>query len=379
MTIVFGEIDATRPQTHACVIAVGAYHHLAGGDAAPMAIDMPLGQLGSPVPSALALVDWLRTKFANPDAPLGSIDLITSPCVEAKTANGDVTVEEATIAAILRACAAWFERCDAHPQNVALFYFCGHGVMRANTALLASDFGESPLNPFMQALDVDKLRLGMGRCKASTQLYFVDACRQMPYWVKEQLDLDAQVPIPPQLTAPQRSDHVVLMSAAPLERAYGVATQPSRFTRALIASLEGRAARRIAGRWQVSTADLGFAVTRTVDRLVRMEQAQPQTVSPGGSPRGARVHVCPTAPTVPLDIAVSPNAAAACVSVRLVKPNGDVVWTRPRGPEQPWSAEIVVGSYQLSGTFDPADGFTDAANPDVLVLPPEAAESLQVT
>jgi hypothetical protein len=379
MTLVVSDVDAARPQTHALAIGVGEYEHLPGGDGDTTPFHGGLGQLGSPVPSALAFADWVCTRLANPSAPLGSLELLLSPAGQAKGRDGaPIAVESAGIEAIERAVERWFARCNARPDNVACFYFCGHGVMRTRLTLLARDFGASALNPFAQALDFEKLRLGMGRCAAGTQLFFVDACRQIPIEARELLDLDAAVPVPPLLSAPQRSDHLVLSAAAPGERAYGVAGQPGRFTRALLEALGGLAARRERGRWQVGTADLGLAVVRALERLAAAEGAPAQAASPEGSPRGAVVHVLPGAPEVPLDVEIAPEEAAPHVTVRVVCRDGKVASERAAGPGARWSTRVAAGLYDLAIACAPGSGWKDAVVSEVPVLPPGDAETVEV-
>jgi hypothetical protein len=74
----------------------------------------------------------------------------------------------------------WHDRCDADPENVAVFYFCGHGIEADTLALLMEDFGKRPKNPWTQAMGFSLTRLGMTLCQAKTQFYFIDACRSVP-------------------------------------------------------------------------------------------------------------------------------------------------------------------------------------------------------
>jgi len=183
--------DAAKPQTHAIVIGVGDYPHLRGGslyDAAASPVTMGLKQLTSPVVSATAFANWLVTKHSNPAAPLGSVELLLSPG-DYQPPGDDaprVTVETATMENIQNAFDRWYERCDtlngkahdAAKDNVGIFYFCGHGVEYEVLALLPEDFGASKNRPWDTSIDFTKTWYGMGDCKAQTQCYFIDACRE---------------------------------------------------------------------------------------------------------------------------------------------------------------------------------------------------------
>ena len=72
----------------------------------------------------------------------------------------------------------WFNAANQHEQNIAIFYFCGHGFVVGDiTACLAQDYGLSELDPFKYAFDPEALVAGMLRCKAEQQVFLFDACR----------------------------------------------------------------------------------------------------------------------------------------------------------------------------------------------------------
>ena len=183
MTLVF-EQDVAGPATHALIIGVGGYDHLDGGASdhklEPAGKYGNLGQLTSPPKSACALAaaltaipreDWL--------APLGTVDLLVS------TAPGDDDpggtggpYERATRTAIQEAFDRWWVRCESNPDNVAVFFFCGHGLQASSHVLLPTDFGATG-NPWAQAIDFNRTRDAFLTNKAKTQVFLVDACREV--------------------------------------------------------------------------------------------------------------------------------------------------------------------------------------------------------
>jgi hypothetical protein len=107
---------------------------------------MSLKQLSSPPLSAVALASWFlgrqnptpgATGFHNPNAPLATVEMLFSPSQPyTRPDSAEVLVEAATRANIAQGFERWLERAAAHDENVAVFYFCGHGVMQRLLATL---------------------------------------------------------------------------------------------------------------------------------------------------------------------------------------------------------------------------------------------------
>lgn len=145
---------AERPQTHALIIAPGA----PGG----------LPPIHSSTPSASVLSSWLQKDFVNPEAPLGSLDILTAP-------HPDTTLPPATGAVIASAVKEWLQRAALHPDNIALFYFAGHGFAdptRSDQLLVPSDASQETLG---DVLSVNELLKALDHCDANRQLVLIDA------------------------------------------------------------------------------------------------------------------------------------------------------------------------------------------------------------
>ena len=191
MTLVFGneELD-NEPRTHAIVIGVGDYVHLPeiAFDSTNIKNTFGLTKLSSPPISAINFAHWLMGSkhvdgvekswgLQNQNAPLGTVELLTTaPQFETRTCS--LTIEQPNISNIESAFHRWFQRGNTNKNNVALFYFCGHGVQKSDKdhLLLASDFGNS-LNPWQDSFNFTKTYQGMVECQASVQCFFIDACR----------------------------------------------------------------------------------------------------------------------------------------------------------------------------------------------------------
>ncbi len=222
------------PATHVLIIGAGEYRHLADGPQ-PNAEPWGLGQLPGAAVSARHFLDWMRTRFHNPDAPLGSIEhLITG------AEGAGLGSEEPTMAGIRAAFNRWNGRASAHAGNIAIFYFAGHGVLKGtDTGLLATDFAQpGNANVMLEAIHVEETVQGMLSCRADQQCFIIDACRT------------SEEPLLKKMTRPGISlataddkdvrpiPQPVIFASGLNQASHQIAGAPSPFTHALIESLE---------------------------------------------------------------------------------------------------------------------------------------------
>src|SRR5260370_12380507 len=79
MTTVWDQTQAGQPHTHVVLRGVGTYRHIRGGKDYKAELPVSnLRQLTSPPISARKFADWLLKELHNPDAPLGSVELLLS-------------------------------------------------------------------------------------------------------------------------------------------------------------------------------------------------------------------------------------------------------------------------------------------------------------
>jgi hypothetical protein len=197
---------------------------------------------------------------------LGSVDVLVSPIPDGAARQGKRRHMTATLGAIEKAYERWFDRCNANPDNVALFYFCGHGLQKDATLLLPADFGSSARSPWTRAIDFDATYRGMSNCAAQSQYFIIDTCRQWTQSLVQDLnaggvrlgrsDITQQKP----RMAPR-----LFGTAAGLAAFGGVPGKPSRLAEALIACMEGKAAEKKNGRWRIRLGNLGFAVKTMIE------------------------------------------------------------------------------------------------------------------
>jgi hypothetical protein len=189
MTLLYAPAAASQPGTHLLAIGVGSYPFLLGGNGKLTNKPLGLKQLQSPPLSLRAMLDWFLAGvslpgscgFVNPAAPLASVEALASAATlfTFNAPTGILTVDAATRQNIQDAFEAWLLRLKSHPDNIGVFYFCGHGMMVSDHYLLAEDFGRSNAQPWAQAFDISNTIRAVEREVSGSVFYFIDACREI--------------------------------------------------------------------------------------------------------------------------------------------------------------------------------------------------------
>ena len=367
------------PRTHLFVVGVGAYRHLPGGsEPLDHLRGVRLSQLASPPLSARAVADWFLREMRNPDAPLGSAELLLSPADAYRMPDGStVDVEGGTIDNIAAAFDRWLARCDRSEDNIAIWYLCGHGVMREVVALLAEDFGRSPHRPYEAAVDFTMTFEGLAKSKARRQLYLVDACREV---MRSSLALQRIDATPLAVGTFERASHrdaPVLFASAEDDRAYARVGEPTRLADALIRCLSGLASERVDRRWVVTTRKLLEGTAEIIARE-NTPDAPMQRPRPGGEPTGLAVplHRPAGPPRVATTIDCLPEQAVGLAELSLVSVRDAArAYARPPAPGR-WAIEVEPGDYDVSATFRSGE-YRDRKD-ELLALPPFTDHSLEV-
>lgn len=348
--------------THALVIGVGKYPHLAGGDAPVTESESDgMRQLSSPPVSARAFATWLLDKYNDPQKPLASLSLLLSeeePIPFSNPRTGvlhDVAV--ATIDNIVEAVKQWYDRGDSDLDNRLIFYFCGHGISQGDDmALLAADLFADRYNPLNGALDFTALMGGLKRCRASEQLFFVDTCRSNSdvLIAKSGPQFAGRSPLGAgrrPLEFPRRL-HIPYYATLAGDRSYARPGQASLFTEALLKSLAGAASDAPEGDWYINTARLQEAINHFMHQSqLAGAVAGVQVPSVGELPVFV-LHRLPGAPVVPVYVGCEPaedNAEAEFVCLE----NGLECRRRAaqdidgENPECEWAIELAAGTYDF--------------------------------
>ncbi|MET7703313.1 caspase family protein [Streptomyces sp. NPDC005485] len=346
--------------SHALIIGVGKYPHLAGGES-PVADPDGMRQLSSPPLSARAFATWLLTEYHDPQRPLGSLALLLSeeqpaPFVNPRTQQAH-EVENATIDNILAAITEWYDRADSHVDNRLVFYFCGHGVSQGeDMALLAADIFEDLHNPLNGALDFTGLMNGLKRCKATQQVFFVDACRSNSDVLIERSGarFAGRSPLGAgtrPLDLPRRF-HIPYYATLAGDQSHARPGQVSLFTEALLKSFAGAASDDPEGDWRVNTSHLLEAIDHFMhERQFAGAVAGVQVPSVGELPIFV-LHLLPGPPVVPVYVGCDPaqdnaDAEFVCREDGLERLRRQPDHADGADPECEWAIELRFGNYDF--------------------------------
>jgi hypothetical protein len=375
MALLFNSIE-NHPQTHMLIIGVGDYPFLPGGTKEKQQTfdgAQRLGQLTSPPISAEA---FYRAAIAlheedNWIKPLGSIEVLASFNIH-EVFVGEV-ITPATIENISAAYFAWKNRCDTHEENVAIFYFCGHGLEKANQFLLAEDFGEITGNPWKGSFDFDNTRKAFFTCKAKTQLFLVDACRNITRDMF-QTDLSSNPIEPPKISIADCEFDLTQKAAAEGESAFGKTNAVSFYTNALIKALKGNASFKDNDEWVVSTGLIASRMTSLI-KMEKENQGYPQRCISNTSDvtNIIRFH---SPPKVPIAITCDPDDALPHADLICTEVNTNTVASRAP-MEDPWNFDLEAGIYKMEANFV-NNNYKNALNVDA-VIPPMAKKTLKCT
>lgn len=373
MTLVW-ESDPAQPggpRTHVLLIGVGHYRHMPGGAEERAERDFTVDQVDSPPLSAQAMVDFLLTEYGHPTAPLGSVEVVASEQPGPVVVAG-VPVAAATRSGVRTAYQAWRARCDTDPGNVAIFYFCGHGVALDNHYLLLEDVGAYPGAPLENSIDLIRFYRGMTGCPARVQVFLVDACRDVPRLLVQIPDPQAERLADYRVNSPGGRDAPILRATADKKEAVAPRGEITRFTHALLRGLRGIAATRTApggADWVVQFRDLAEKV-----RLQLQADGHGQECRIGGDGFDPTVARLTRTPVVPLAVTVVPDTVA---ELRLGLPSGEATPYRREPGLGRWSVDVPAGTYVLEARFARPDIVMEEQGP-LEVAPPNRDVSVAV-
>lgn len=370
MALVFDNIKA-EPQTHAFIIGVGGYPFLSGGAQEKAQIANQIGilkQLTSPPKSALAFRDGLLNLENKPDIhfdkPLGSIELLVSPSPDdPDPGNVGEVYQPATINNIMNAYNDWKVRCDTHAGNIAIFFFSGHGVEKMQHFLLAEDFGDNPNNPWLGSFNFDETRRAFHGCKAITQCFFVDSCRQITAAMLQSNLMTVPALEIPNFNIPDCHHDLVMKAAAHNVTAHGQKKKPSYFTQAVLKAFEGYIADKKGTdtKWMIRTKDIANNIYDLLD-IVKPGQGFKQRCTNHFIAPGKFIHM-DSAPMARLSVSCEPEAAIPAAELSCKDLMNSNTQTRAIAESTPWELDVKAGIYELSASF-PNQDFTDCRIPE---------------
>jgi Caspase domain len=327
------------PGVHALLIGVGRYPHLKPGHKlGQFAPEAGLQELTSPLHSVEAFAEWIGADLSVSGVPLRSLRVLaSSPTQTTSWPNSEPTFQN-----IEQSIQDWFNDVDQHEDNLALFYFCGHGLRIGEVhALLAQDFGANKHAPFDLALEPELFAGAMIKAKARRQIYLIDACSTRIRLPENYKDVTPRTVI----TAAENHNlgivRPVYVRASEFgTTAYGVVGGPSLFMSAFLEAMKGAAAvKQGLNQWVVKTDRLKPALDWLIQRR---PGGQGQEVMYGaGFSSAVEFHELPGAPLVPVKVSCEPQdfEALSCLHVDKTQHLG--------AGQSPWNLDLVRGPHDF--------------------------------
>lgn len=314
--------DPQAAATHVLLIGCGEYPSLAAAGFGG------LDPLSAPRLSVEALANWFLSgpdampagqalpsdhAFYNPEAPLGSLVMLTSPTRPYQAPSGTVTnPTRPTLAGIRTAYAQWIDRLGANPNSRGVFHFCGHGVSNGiSQFLVADDFGEDPHDPWSGVFHVSNTCQATIRKTAANLFFLVDACMELSEELINQID-DPKALIGGKRTGqPMTTEWAVLRATTANRLAYAPTGGVAHFTAALLQALRGHCGsqRAAALGFGVGIAELREAVAAFLALTQQTESGERQKLgqTEGEGDWNVSMHILATRPSVLVEMDVQPE------------------------------------------------------------------------
>lgn len=367
-------------EVHALVIGTGAYPFIHKNDKPELPFEFRLlKQLKTATASALAVANWLLDDFNPPNHSRCTVELLVN---DPGDPNGDVryappgsnlapvVVEHPTMANVETAFKRWKKLCDASPDNMAIFYVCGHGFWHGNLLALLEDTGSSDEQDWFEAsIAFDTFVQNMVQCKAGVQVFVADCCQELaPSTVQYVKVAPGNSLIKVFIPINKERNGLVVKAAQPGLSAHAPEGYETAYvTKAVLEALKGRAGESGPNGWRVTCRKMVEAVDQV---LSEFKDTDPQYCEPRPIGRARTdLHWLSNAPDVPVRIECRPQEAIHAAEVSLSNSDGDVVYHDNAIADDAWCPGTVrPGMYCAEARFT-AREFQNAEG-DVHAYPP---------
>ncbi len=377
-----------EPVLHAIVIGVSDYGFLPPPEAPATPGSFGLKKLTAAARSAVDVAVWLQAKKDQLAVPVASIRLCVAPAVADQVAPGPPVPVPAGAAGATRldvvaALKEW--RKLLKPDDVALFYFAGHGVQRdrSDMVLLCADFADPDDGPLSRSFDLTHVWDGLGRNTttatiARTQLYFVDACRERPTAFNnfEAMSVPDVWGVP-QLQGKDDRRAPIFYATTPGALAYADPGVSTLFSRTLLACLDNEAATLDdeTGDWQITSKSLERALGNRFRALAGV--ATEQECDSDHAIADFVIARLAAPPICELRFQIDPDSAVASTGIQITdlttKQNTIVA---PPLQTHPYEHELPGGYYEFSAA--PAPPLKPVAGKPRLVEPSRAPGAIKL-
>uniref|UniRef100_A0A1I7YW91 Caspase family protein n=1 Tax=Steinernema glaseri TaxID=37863 RepID=A0A1I7YW91_9BILA len=261
MALILDRRQKGEPGVHVILIGVGTFADARAADL--LGDDAPEGgfvDLETPLYSVEAFAGWLQMELDVADTPIHTLRALGS---SAKRTSG-LGVTSPTFNNIADEIGEWSDDVDTHEGNLAIFYFCGHGLRIGEMQfLLAEDFGSNFRAPFENAIEPELLANAMRKMKGRRQLFLIDACStEVPFSQRYQNVHPRTIVQEAQNENLAKSEQCLIRASKLGTRAFGSARGPSLFMDAFLRAMKGAGAVSMPGRkWVINTDMLKLALS----------------------------------------------------------------------------------------------------------------------
>lgn len=393
MTCVFdGTNTGQGPWTHALLIGVGGYRNLEHpihGLKPELAL---LPQLPEAWISTRELADWFIQHAADLTPPLGTLRLLASephtPVTYYQPPHDGTlrNLDRPTLNAVTQEYLAWDRQLGSDSGNQAVFYYCGHGFLTANTLLLLDDVSSNPNEPFVETINLDGFWRGMQSCRASKQLLFADSCQLVAHSILNQINRSAGASLAGgEIHRLHARNGLKVNASAAGGSAWAPVDEVTQFTRALVCALEGRGAEQQPdGSWAITFAGLANAVRVEIDHAIRRGAPYQTPVCQTEGNAATAFRSLRGAPQVLLELNLDPSLAILEASLKLEDSGGAVRYEPPNGFPKPtdfcWTEEVDPDTYTARAVFADrkSEYFGRDKNLKIHCLPPRRDFKLRI-
>jgi hypothetical protein len=363
-------IGDDNPGLHALLIGLSDYPHLSHkGDPNP---NTPFGffKVQGPAASALALAEWLAAADAEGilAQKLKTLRLLWLPSAAEKATSSPIAVAAGTAvdaASARNAIVDWRNDCRSHPENVALFYFGGHGINASadDVYLAMGDIGapgDSPsevsrcicVQNIFKAMAPSAVQMNM----ALTQFYFIDTCRTIDAVID---DVSADLKIGGNRLTSNDADAKriapIYFAADSGDPAFADSASGTRFGNALLSALKNSAS---ADAQLDANNNLVYAVNTDSLRLA-IKNAMGQELPVKGHAKSADLVWRRTPPAIQVFVEVRPADRAGEIRIDVINVDqGSLLHRIDPFDATAFPVPATVGRYRLEACWrDPARPF----------------------
>jgi hypothetical protein len=306
MALIFDNRQPNEPGVHVVLIGVGQFADAQG--ASLLEDDTPRGgfaNLETPLHSVEAFAKWLELELNVADTPLHTIRALGSSA----NRSSPLGLLAPTFDNIANDVGDWADDVNTHEDNLAIFYFCGHGLRIGDMQfLLAEDFGSNHRAPFENAIEPEELANSMRKMKGRRQLFLIDACSTEVRFSERYKNVRTRTIVQEaQNENLAKSEQCLIRASKFGTRAFGFPNGPSLFMDAFLRAMKGAGAVSTQRRqWVIKTDMLRMALSWLIQ--LRPEGFG-QEVSYGGGTLSSNLsfHALPGDPLVPVRVSCAPR------------------------------------------------------------------------